>query len=65
MTLSLPWLRFIDHTLFSHYILFSVMLHNRHRRDYDEQQAVAVVKHHHQGCQFNAKRASTKMYLSG
>jgi len=27
--------------------------------DYDEQSVVVAVKHHHQSCQLNAKRAST------
>jgi len=34
-------------------------VHICHRRDYVEQKAVAVVKHHYQGFQLNAKRAST------
>jgi len=37
----------------------------RHRRDYDEQRADVVVKHHYQGCQLNAKRASTPKDLRG
>jgi len=28
-------------------------------KDYVEQKAVVMVKHHYQGCQLNAKRAST------
>jgi len=50
-----PWmLHFVHQTLFSYSILFSTS-RARHRRDYDEQKAVAVVNHHYQGCHLNAK----------
>ena len=38
-------------------------VHIRHRRDYYEQKAVVVVKHLYEGCQFKAKRTSTRMYI--
>ena len=37
--------------LSSHSIFFSITCTLRHKRDYDEQKAVVVVKHHCQGCQ--------------
>jgi len=52
-----PWPRFVNQTLFSHFFLFSITCTLRHRMYYDKQKAVAVVKHHYQGCQSNAKRA--------
>ena len=51
----------VDAQLFIGYILSTKLsftfdflqhhLHIRHKRDYDEQKAVVLVKHHYQGCQ--------------
>jgi len=37
------WLRFVDQTLLSHSIFFSITCTLYHRRDYDIQKAVVVV----------------------
>jgi len=58
MTLSRPNSLFAFCSLQHH-------VHIPHRRDYDEQKAFVVVNHHYQGCQLNAKRASTRKYLRG
>ena len=34
-------------------------------RDYNQQKAVIVVKHHYRGCQLNVKRASMQKYFRG
>jgi len=57
MTLSFSLAAFCrPNSLFTFYSL-QHHVHIRHGRDYDEQKAVVVVKHNHQGCQLNAKRA--------
>jgi len=41
-------------------------MHTPPQEDYDEEkEAVVVCKHHYQGCQVNAKRASTRKYVRG
>jgi len=62
MTLSFPWLRFFFTKLFTFYSL-QHHVHIRHRRHFDEQKAVVVVKHHYQSCQLNAKRTSSRKCL--
>ena len=53
-----PWLRFVDQTLFAHYLSsLQHHVHIHHRRDYDEQKAVIVVNQHCQGCWSNPKHA--------
>jgi len=65
MTLSLSLFTFCrPNSLFPFYSLQHHVL-IRHRRNYGEQKAVVVVKHHYQGCQLNAKRASTRKCLRG
>ena len=65
MTISFSLAMFCrQSSLFAFYYLqYCVQVH--HRRDYDEQKAVAVVMHHYQGCQLHAKRFSTQKYLRG
>jgi len=44
MTPVFFWLRFVDQTLFLHFLAsFQHPVQIRHRRDYDEQKAVVVV----------------------
>jgi len=43
MTLSLSLARFVDQTLLSHSIFFSITCTLYHRCDYDKQKAVVVV----------------------
>ena len=38
-----PWLRFVDRSLITHSLLFSITCTLRYRREYDEQKAVVVV----------------------
>ena len=65
MTLSLSLVTFCrPNSLFTFHSL-QHHVHIHHRRDYDEQKAVAVVMHHYQGCQLHAKRFSTQKYLRG
>jgi len=64
MTLSLSLATLCrPNSLFTFYSL-QHHVHIRHMMDY-EQKAVVLVKHHYQGCQVNAKRASTRKYLRG
>jgi len=59
ITLSLSLATFCrPNSLFAFYSL-QHHAHIHHRRDYDEQKVVVVVKHHYQGCQSNTKCAGT------
>jgi len=49
MTLSLSWATFLPTKLFFAFYSLQHHAYIRHRRDYDEQKAVVVVKHHYRG----------------
>jgi len=60
----LSWLNFFGpNSVFTFYSL-QHHVHIRNRRVYDEQKAVVVMKHHHQGCQLDAGHANTYNELS-
>jgi len=64
MTLSLFLAAFFRPNSFFTFYCLQHHVHIRHRRDYDEQKAVVVVKHHYQGYLFNTKHASSEAQVT-
>jgi len=50
-TAVFPLLRFVEHTLLFTFSCLQYHVNIFHRKDYDEQKAVLLRKHHYQGCQ--------------
>jgi len=59
---AFPWLRFVDQTLFTHSIPLSIII-TPSPNEKAVVEGVSII--HYQGCHLDAKRTSTRIYLSG